>query len=95
MGGALVAHGQAAADAEHLAGDVIGLGGGKERDHCSDFLRLGKSAKGNRAEQRGLLILRNVLQQGGIGRSGGNAVDSHAMASHCERKRFGLSLIHI
>src|SRR3984893_17178884 len=82
-------HGQPAADAQHLTGNVIRAAAQKEHHRLGDFLGLGDPAKRDRPGQRLAHPLRLLLEQGRVGRAGADAVDVDVIARHLAGQRFG------
>src|ERR1051325_2012117 len=84
-----VNHCQAAADAQHLAGDVIRTAAQKEHDRLGDFLGLRDATKWDHPGQGFAHALGLALEERRVGRTGADAIDVDAIARHLTRQRLG------
>src|SRR5271170_2685242 len=84
-----VGHCQPAADAQHLAGNVIRSSAQEKQYRLGDLDRLRNPAEWNGAGQGLLHPLRLALEQRGIGWAGANAVDVDAVTGELAGERFG------
>src|SRR5205814_4606129 len=81
-------HRQSAADAQHLAGDVIRTATQKEHDGFGDFLGLRNAAERDRPGQGFAHAFGLSLEERRVGRAGADAIDVDAIARHLTRQGF-------
>src|SRR5437763_17133865 len=83
--GGSIHHRQSAADAQHLAGDVIRTATQKEHDGIGDLLGLRNAAERDRPGQGLAHALGLSLEKRRVGRARADAIDIDAIARHVTR----------